>query len=414
VSGLHDRGTDVLSSASEVLVRATLPAVLEHGADVTAAFYDTMFAAHPELLDVFNRGNQANGEQRQALAAAVVTFAAHLVDGGAAGGAEPVIGRIAHKHASLGIRPEQYAIVGRYLLDAVDAVLGGAVTAEVHAAWDEVYWQFAAALIAAEGRLYERSGVDPAQPWRPWRVAGHAPAGEDVVTLELVPADGGPVPAFLPGQYVTVEVALPGGTRQARQYSLSQGPGRPSLQIAVSRERGDPPAPDGVVSCHLHDVLRVGDDLSVSHPFGDVTLDDSDSPLLLVSAGVGITPMAAIIDHLGRSRPGRPVITAHGDHSSATHPLREQVREAAQLLLHHEELTWYGEVADVERRAGVRHGRIDIDALPLADDVEIYVCGPLSFLSATVDALRGRGVVAERIHYEVFGPDLSAGRLVSG
>ncbi|PZS29943.1 MAG: hypothetical protein DLM58_14540 [Pseudonocardiales bacterium] len=91
----------MMSSESEVLVRATLPAVVQHGADITAAFYDTMFAAHPELLDVFNRGNQANGDQRQALAAAVVAFAAHLVDGGEPGGPEPVIGRIAHKHASL-------------------------------------------------------------------------------------------------------------------------------------------------------------------------------------------------------------------------------------------------------------------------------------------------------------------------
>lgn len=72
--------------------------------------------------------------------------------------------------------------MGRYLLDAVDSVLGDAVTAKVHAAWDEVYWLYAAALVAAEGQLYERSGVDMAQPWRRWRAAGHAPAGEDVVT----------------------------------------------------------------------------------------------------------------------------------------------------------------------------------------------------------------------------------------
>jgi len=82
--------------------------------------------------------------------------------------------------------------------------------------------------------------------------------------------------------------------------------------------------------------------LSVSHPFGDVTLDESGDPLLLISAGLGITPMAAMIDHLGRSRPGRPVVTAHADHCSATHPLSDQVREAAQLLHHHQELTGTG------------------------------------------------------------------------
>lgn len=400
----------ILSSQSALLVRSTLPAVVERGTEITSVFYDTMFAAHPDLLDVFNRGNQANGEQRQALAGAVVAFAAHLVDGDDPSGFEPMTSRIAHKHASLGIRPEQYAIVGRYLLGAVDSVLGEAVTTSVHDAWAEVYWVFATALASAEGGLYACSGVDTARPWRPWRVADHAPAGVDVVVLELVPADGGPVPEFRPGQYVTVNVELPDGT-QPRQYTLCRGPGRTSLQIAVGRERGDARTPDGVVSRHLHDTVGVGDVLSVSHPFGDVTLDESDDPLLLISAGVGITPMAAIIDHLGRSRPDRPVVAAHADHRSATHPLRAQVREAAQSLHHFEEFTWYGELTSADRQAGVRQGRIDIDSLPLADDATIYVCGPLAFLSATVDALLGRGVAAGRIHYEIFGPDLFARRL---
>ncbi|MDQ6724602.1 MAG: globin domain-containing protein [Actinomycetota bacterium] len=399
-----------MSSQAELLVRATLPAVVERGTEISSVFYDRMFAAHPSLLNVFNRGNQANGDQRQALAMAVVACAAHLVDGDDASGFEPMTRRIAHKHASLGIRPDQYAIVGRYLLGAVDSVLGDAVTAEVHAAWDEVYWAFATALVAAEGELYKWSGVDMARPWRPWQVAGRTPAGEDVVALELVPADGGPIPEFRPGQYVTVNVELSPGNHQPRQYTLCRGPGRPSLQITVSRERGDAGAPDGMVSCHLHDALRVGDVLSVSYPFGDVTLDESDDPLLLISAGVGVTPMAAIIDHLGRSRPARPVVAAHADHASGTHPLRDQVREAARLLNHYEELTWYGELTATDRRAGVRQGRMDVYSLPLADDATTYVCGPLAFLSATVDGLLGRGVAAERIHYEIFGPDLFASR----
>jgi len=402
----------ILSSQSERLVRATLPAVTQRGTEITAVFYDTMFAAHPDLLNVFNRGNQANGEQRQALAGSVVAFAAHLVEDGHPGQFEHMTGRIAHKHASLGIRPEQYAIVGRYLLGAVGTVLGQAVTAGVHDAWTEVYWVFATALAAAEGGLYGRSGVDVARPWRPWRVTGHAPAGVDVVTLELVPADGGPVPDFRPGQYVTVNVELPDGSRQPRQYTLCRGPGRPSLQIAVSRQRGDADTPEGIVSRHLHETTRVGDVLSVSHPFGDVTLDESDDPLLLISAGVGITPMAAIVDHLARNHPGRPVVAAHADHRSATHPLRAQVREAGRSLHHFQELTWYGELTAADHRAGVRQGRIDIGSLPLADDALIYVCGPLAFLSATVDALLGRGVAAERIQYEIFGPDLFARRLL--
>jgi len=402
---------ELISSQSELLVRATLPAVAERGTEISSVFYDTMFVDHPNLLDVFNRGNQANGDQRQALAVAVVAFAAHLIDGAEPSGFGPMTRRIAHKHASLGIRPDQYAIVGQYLLSAVDSVLGDSVTPDVHAAWAEGYGAFATALVVAEGELYERSGVDMARPWRPWKVAGRTPAGEDVVALELVPADGGPIPEFRPGQYVTVNVRLSDGNFQPRQYTLCRGPGLPSLQIAVSRERGDLGAPDGIVSRHLHDALGVGDVLLVSHPFGDVTVDESYDPLLLISAGVGITPMAAIIDHLGRSRPARPVVAAHADHASATHPLRSQVREAARLLNHYEELTWYAELTAADRRAGVRQGRMDIASLPLAEDATAYVCGSLAFLSATVDGLLGRGVAAERIHYEIFGPDLFAPRL---
>lgn len=244
--------------------------------------------------------------------------------------------------------------MGRYLLDAVDSVLGDAVTAKVHAAWDVVYWLFAAALVAAEGRLYERSGVDMAHSWRPWRVADHAPAGEDVVTLELVPADGGPIPAFLPGQYVTVEVALPGGIRQARQYSLSCGPGRPSLQIAVRRERGDALAPDGVVSRHLHDVLRVGDVLQRSVLVGDPpdhrlgppglsAIDEVSSErdhgggqsLALVPVG-----LIAPVEHIQQLRVSREhrVVERSGDVRAMLHNGRERrTDEDLGLRRHHEQ-----------------------------------------------------------------------------
>ena len=111
-------------------------------------------------------GNQATGEQSRALAGSVVAYAVALIDP-AAPPFDHVLRRIAHKHVSLGIRPEQYTIVGQHLIAAVGEVLGEAVTADVAAAWEEVYWLFATQLIAAEARYYDRAGVDPAQPLRP-------------------------------------------------------------------------------------------------------------------------------------------------------------------------------------------------------------------------------------------------------
>lgn len=98
-----------------------------------------MFAAHPELMRVFNKANQAIGEQPKALAASVVAYAVNLIDPEAPDFA-PIMQRIAHKHVSLGIQAQEYTIVGHHLLKAVGTVLGDAITPEVAAAWDEVYW----------------------------------------------------------------------------------------------------------------------------------------------------------------------------------------------------------------------------------------------------------------------------------
>jgi nitric oxide dioxygenase len=159
----------LLSPASEAIVRATAEVVAEHADEITARFYSRMFEARPELLRLFNQGNQATGEQSRALAASVVAYAVQLIDP-AAPSFHHVMRRIAYKHVSLGIGPEQYTIVAHHLLAAVGEVLGDAVTPEVAEAWGEVYWLFAVQLIAEEARLYQEAGVDPAQPLRPYRV----------------------------------------------------------------------------------------------------------------------------------------------------------------------------------------------------------------------------------------------------
>ncbi|MER5267156.1 globin domain-containing protein [Actinosynnema sp. NPDC002837] len=392
----------MLSAASAEVVRATLPAVREHAVQITGVFYPSMFAAHPELLDLFNQGNQANGQQRVALASAVVAFAEHLLDPAAPPFA-PIAERIAHKHVSLGIRAEQYPIVGRHLMAAVGTVLGDAVTAEVASAWDEVYWLLACELIAAEARLYERGGVDPVALWRRWRVAKRQDEAVDAVSFTLVPDDGGPVPDFAPGQYVSVAVDLPDGRRQPRQYSLSQGPARGSLRITVRRVRALGDAPDGAVSNHLHDHVHTDDTLLVGPPAGENTLAAGTGPVLLVSGGIGITPTAAMLDHISRTDPTRQVVVAHAERSPDRHALRVEVDHLATGLTDADVLTWY------ETGEDGLPGLIDVDALPLPDDVTAHLCGPLPFMRHVRDGLLRRGVPADRIHHEVFGPGMVDG-----
>ncbi|WP_158230714.1 globin domain-containing protein [Frankia sp. CcI49] len=407
--GTGSGGRLVLSIESAAVVRATAPVVAAHSVEITSAFYPRLFSAHPELLRLFNQGNQANGDQRRALAASVVAYATQLIDPQAPS-FQPVLERIAHKHASLGVLPEQYTVVGRNLLAAVGDVLGDAVTPEIAAAWDEVYWLFACQLIAEEARVYQRAGVDPRHIWRPWEVIRRTEETPDVISLLLLPADGQPAPPWQAGQYVSVAVDLPDGRRQPRQYTISTAPGRAGMRLTVRRVRGADGNPDGAVSSFLHDSVDVGTTLDVSQPFGDVVLDDSFDPLLLVSAGIGITPMVAMLDHVTRTRPDRRVVVAHADHSPRSHPVRDEVRMLGRQLRGFEQLAWY-EQCDEAPEPGVEAGLIDADKLPVPDGVRAYLCGPLPFMRDVRASLLRRGVPAENIRYEVFGPDLWAGQL---
>ncbi|NES15551.1 MULTISPECIES: globin domain-containing protein [Micromonospora] len=403
-------GVVVLSETSAAVVTATLPAVQAHGEAITGRFYQRMFDAHPELLDIFNRGNQATGQQKAALAAAVVAYAEHLT-GGSTVPWGPILDRIAHKHASLGITAAQYPIVGRHLLAAVGEVLGDAVTPEVAAAWDEVYWLLACELIAREARLYAGAGVpEGGAVWREWRVVEKIRETADVATFTLVPADGGPVPGFTPGQYVSVAVDLDGDRgQQIRQYSLSGRPGADHWQITVKRVRGVDGGPDGMVSSFLHERVAAGDTLRLSPPFGEVSAIGDGEPLLLVSAGIGLTPAMAALAHLADTEPERPVALVHADRAGAAHARRRELVWLQQRLPNLSVRLWYEDAADAELsglKADVAGGLVDPALIPVAPESYVHLCGPVPFMSLVRSGLLRRGVPAERIAYEVFGPGM--------
>jgi nitric oxide dioxygenase len=402
----------LLSRQAEAVVRATAGVVAENAVAITSRFYPSMFEAHPELLNIFNRGNQANGEQRQALASAVVAYAVQLIDPDAPS-FRPVMQRIAHKHVSLGIRPEQYTIVGHHLMNAVAEVLGDAVTPEVAQAWDEVYWLFAAQLIAEEARLYTLADVDPAKPFRRHVVVERIDEATDTISLVFRPEDGGAVPAHLPGQYVSVLVELPDGSRQPRQYTVSTGPRENTLQVTVRRVRGVDDAPDGVVSTFLHEHVEVGDVLQVGPPSGDLVLDQGDDPLVLISAGVGITPVAAILDDLAARGEKRPVMFAHADRSAASHALFDATHASLSELGGAEVLTWYENVDEKGSERGARPGLMDLSSVEIPDSADVFMCGPLPFMRDVRASLVRRGIPSTRIRYEVFGPDMFAGESLS-
>ncbi|GCD33798.1 hemin transporter [Streptomyces chrestomyceticus JCM 4735] len=402
----------MLSSTSAATVRATLPAVGAAIGEITPLFYDKMFAAHPELLrDLFNRGNQANGSQRQALAGSIATFATYLVEHPDER-PDAMLARIAHKHASLGVRADQYPIVREHLFAAIAEVLGEAVTEEVAAAWDEVYWLMANALIAAEKRLYEAAGTPDGDVWREYRVTGRFQETDDVATFVVQPLDGGPLPASRPGQYVSVQVELPDGAHQIRQYSLSGQPDA-GLQFSVKRVTGDAAgSPAGEVSNHLHDHVHGGEVLRVSAPFGDVVLDEGNRPLLFASAGIGCTPMIGMLSRLAAESSARRVISVHADRSPYTHAFRAELRQLTGKLANATAEVWYerpedgGDGGGADAPVTFHEGRIDLSRVDVPAGTVAYLCGPVPFMKAARTQLLEAGVPAADIHYEVFGPDL--------
>ncbi|GHF64064.1 hemin transporter [Kitasatospora xanthocidica] len=392
----------MLSAKSAEVIEATLPVVGAAIGDITPRFYDRLFAAHPELLrDLFNRGNQANGTQRQALAGSIAAFASALL-------AHPdqrpdaMLARIAHKHVSVGIADDQYKTVQEHLFAAIVEVLGEAVTPEVAAAWDEVYWLMANALIAVEGRLRAEAaaGGDPADLWRPYTVITRHQETGTVTSYLVRPADGRPVPAARPGQYVSVRTELPDGARQIRQYSLS-GRADGALRFTVKRETG------GEVSGHLHDHLRTGDTVELSAPMGDIVLADGDGPVLLVSAGIGNTPMTAMLDHLAANGSTRRIVSVHGDRDQLGHAFRADLERLTAELPDATAHVFYEHPLG-DWPAG-RTGLVDLASVEVPAGTTAYLCGPLPFLRAVREQLLAAGVPAADIHYEVFGPDLWLG-----
>jgi nitric oxide dioxygenase len=375
------------------IITATLPLVGARINEITAEFYRRLFEAHPDLLrNLFNRGNQAQGAQQRALAASIATFAAHLVDPNLPHPAE-LLSRIGHKHASLGITADKYPIVHEHLFAAIVAVLGAdTVTEDVAAAWGRVYWIMADTLIALERDLYSAAGVAAGDVFRRMRVTVRVddPSGAVLITVAAERQF-----ATLPGQYVSVGVTLPDGARQLRQYSLVNADGD-ELTFAVK--------PAGEVSEWIRANLRVGDLLDITVPFGDLPTPGSGVPLGLVSAGIGVTPLLGLLEHLAAEAPNTQVRVLHADRADGTHPLRERQRELVERLPHATLDIWY-EDGLTGGAAGVHAGQMALEGIELPDDIHVYLCGGDGFVRALRTQLMGRGLPAERVHCELFSPN---------
>ncbi|KVH08763.1 pyridoxamine 5'-phosphate oxidase [Burkholderia anthina] len=268
--------------------------------------------------------------------------------------------------------------------------------------------QFAvmAAMAAASSPAAATAGPVPsaaapvkAPAWRPLRIAKIVDEARAIRSFHFEPADGGALPAYEAGQHLTLRIALPGSdTPTIRSYTLSDAPGGAHYRITVKRE--------GRVSAWLHDHAQAGMTLDAQMPRGRFTFDlASPRPAVLVSAGIGITPMVAMLRRaLADDTPSRRIVFVHGAREAADRPFAAELARIAaadaRMSLH-----WFDSHPD--ERTAARAGRIDVAQLKRLlsfDDYDFYLCGPAAFMRDLYDGLRALNVPDERIRFEAFGP----------
>ena len=382
----------MLSEKSRPIIEATLPIIAERINDITPDFYRRMFAARPDLMDgMFSRSSQLEGTQPRALAGSIAVFASYIVEHPDSYPDE-VLSRVAHKHASLGLKEEEYPTVYKYLFEAIAANLGDLATPEIVEAWTEVYWLMGNALIKLEKGLYASQANDVM--FAPFKVVDRKETGENVVVLTFEPADETPMTESKGGQYISIVVPARDGLRQARQYTLLPSE-KNQRRIAVKLD------PNGEMTSILHE-LEVGAVVEISNPYGDLTLEgfgDPEAPLYLFSAGIGTTPMLSFLSELIEKGSQRPVTVVHADRSLDTWPLREELTELVNKLPNARLISF------IEGEGGDYTGRVDVSKLDVPSDANVYLCGPLPFMQGVRSALVEAGVPGKNINYEIFGPD---------
>jgi len=398
----------MLDNKTVEIIKSTVPVLEQHGETITTTFYQLMFRNHPELLNIFNHANQKQGRQQRALAGAVYAAAKYIDN------LEviiPVVKQIAHKHRSLGIKPEHYPIVGKHLLMAIKEVLGEAATDEIIEAWGQAYGVIADAFISVEAEMYDEA-ENQHGGWEGFRgfVVDRKVAESEVITsFYLKPEDQREIADFKPGQYISIKLEIPGEKfTHIRQYSLSDAPGQDFYRISVKRE-ANTQNPDGVVSNYLHDHINEGDILKVSVPAGDFVLDTQNtSPLVLLSGGVGLTPMISMLKTVVNLQPNRKVTFIHAAANSGVHALRDEIEEFSK---NHNvsSYVFYDSPTEEDRK----NHRFDVEGFVTkewlqnnlhAGKSEFYFCGPVPFMKAMNRALKELGVHEEQIHFEFFGP----------
>jgi ferredoxin-NADP reductase/MOSC domain-containing protein YiiM len=257
--------------------------------------------------------------------------------------------------------------------------------------------------------LAPASGPPPAWPgFRPLQVSQIERESESVLSLVLVPADEHPLSAALPGQFVVLRLRpTPDASPLLRNYSLSDTPGADHYRVSVKQEV------NGAASTYVHHQVHVGDVLDVSAPRGNFTFRPGNSPVVLLSAGVGATPVLAMLHALAAEASQREVWWLFGARNSDEHPFAQESRRLLQMLPHSRSHILYSRPGPQDR-PGLDFdapGRLSVavlEELGVPREADFYLCGPSAFLQDLTTGLADWGVTTDHVHTEIFGPTPSS------
>lgn len=389
------------------IVKATVPVLEEHGTAITTVFYKNMFEAHPELLDIFNETNQKLGRQQTALAMTVLAAAKHLDK---LATLLPQVTQISHKHRALQILPEHYPIVGKHLIGAIKEVLGSAATDDIINAWTEAYDEIASVFIQIEHSMYEEAMW---QGFAPFTITEKRAAATDIAAFTVEPVNDRSKPAqdidlsklnLTAGQYITVKTDPKDSDHIAlRHYSLYSASSEKGIQFAVRRDNRN--EHHGLVSNYLHDHLEIGDTVLLSAPAGDFALNQNlvqqnEIPLVLMSAGVGVTPVLSMLEAQVSANPKRPIIWVYACQNKAHHAFAAEVDKLLEMAETVETHLFYFDSGQILDEAWLAK---------LPKPADIYVCGSMPFMESMIDGLMALDHGVDSVHYEPFGPKMSLG-----
>jgi ferredoxin-NADP reductase/MOSC domain-containing protein YiiM len=259
--------------------------------------------------------------------------------------------------------------------------------------------------VAATGNagLAPPSGLPLAwQGFRPFRVTGKVLESGTVVSLMLEPADGQPIAAALAGQFMVLRLGSASGPALMRSYSLSGGPGERHYRVSVKRE------PHGAASRYIEETLEVGDIVEASAARGSFTIRPGDTPVVLLSAGIGVTPVLAMLHALAAETLTREVWWLYGTRNGREHPFAGEASDLLNTLAHPHSHIRYSS-PDPDDRPNVDFdaaGHLDMQALKALDlptDADFYICGPPRFMTDLTTGLAASGIASDQIHTETFG-----------